>query len=227
MKRIGNDNKIFSSPEFEKDKYKFNIIFKNFPSPDLELHSDEENYIFCRGNRALPTWIWTRDNFDKSKIEEIESLITLYLTDAPKNKFTCKKELYDLLIQRNFSELNREDYFEMGFLMCKEVKKPRACDGILCAPTAEDKETLTQYWYNDCLEMNGVDSITRQKAAEDIENFLASEGFFVLKNPQEKIVCMVSYRITNEQAALSHVYTPKEERCRGYAANLIYLVTAD
>ena len=36
---------------------------------------------------------------------------------------------------------------------------------------------------------------------------------------------MVSYSVTGNQAKLSHVYTPIEERKKGYAANLIYLVT--
>ncbi len=36
---------------------------------------------------------------------------------------------------------------------------------------------------------------------------------------------MVSYRETGGCARLSHVYTPVEERKKGYAANLIYSVT--
>ena len=80
-KKIDSNNSIFNNSEFQKDKYKFNIILKNLSSPELELYSDEENYIICRGSKKYPTWIWTKDNFDKTKINEIEELITLYLTD--------------------------------------------------------------------------------------------------------------------------------------------------
>ena len=102
FKEIKPDNKIFNSEDFQNDKYKFNIILKNLTSSELELYSDEENYIICRGAKTYPTWIWTKDNFDKSIIEEIEELIEKYLTDNEKDKFTCKKELYDFLLNRNF-----------------------------------------------------------------------------------------------------------------------------
>ena len=226
-KRIDGNNKIFNSEEFQKDKYKFNIILKNLPSPELELYSDEENYIICRGSKKWPTWIWTKDNFDKTKFSEIEELINMYLTDNERDKFTCKKELYELLLQENYPNLNKDDYFEMGFLICHKTKKPKKCDGVLSKPTEEDRSTLEKYWYDDNIEMNGVDPITMEQAKKDVTEFLEDDKFYVLRNQQNKIVCMVSYSITDNQAKLNHVYTPVEERKKGYAANLIYLMTND
>ena len=225
FKRITGDNQVFNSNEFQKDKYKFNIILKNLPSQELELYSDEENYIICRGSKKWPTWIWTKDNFDKTKIIEIEQLMEMYLTDKDKDKFTCKKELYDLLVERGFGPLNRDDYFEMGFLICHQTLKPKECDGILSKPTEADREVLEKYWYEDNIEMNDIDPISVEQAKKDVNEFLKDDKFYVLRNSQGKIVCMVSYGITDNQAKLSHVYTPIEERKKGYAANLIYLVT--
>ena len=224
-KRIDGNNKIFNNSDFQKDKYKFNIIFKNLPSPELELYSDEENYIICRGSKKWPTWIWTKDSFDKEKTNEIEELIKMYLTDNEKDKFTCKKELYDVLVERNFPYLNKDDYFEMGFLICHQTKKPKECDGVLSKPKEEDRNILEQYWYNDNIEMNGIEPITMEQAKQDVDGFLKDDKFYVLRNPQGKIVCMANYTITDNQAKLGHVYTPTEERKKGYAANLIYLMT--
>lgn len=225
MKEIDKNNKIFKSEEFEKDKYKFYIILKNLTSDQLELYSDERNYIICRGRKDLPTWIWTKDNFDINVIGEIEDLIKRYLTDADKNKFTCKKELYDLLKQRNFENLNQNDYFEMGFLRCYNTKIPKECDGIFDIPTIADKDVLTNYWFNDTHEMKGADKITIQQAQKDIEEFLNSGRFFVLRNKDGKIVSMAHYNVVENQAKIGHVYTPEEERKKGYAANLIYQIT--
>ena len=66
--------KIFSSIEFQKDKYKFYLISLNLKSESVMLYSDEENYVICRGAEGLPTWIWTKDGFDVSKIEENTNL---------------------------------------------------------------------------------------------------------------------------------------------------------
>lgn len=227
MKKIDANNKIFLSEDFQNDKYKFHLILKNLPSPDLELYSDEENYIICRGSKKWPTWIWTKDNFDKFKISEIEELIKLYLTDEDKDKFTCKKELYDLLVERNFENINLEDYFEMGFLICNETIKPKECDAKLSLIVEADKETLVNYWYEDSREMNGVEPVSIEQAKNDVEEFFKSGNFYILRNLEEKIVCMASYSLTGNQAKISHVYTPIEERKKGYATNLIYLMTND
>lgn len=226
-KKIEKDNKIFSSEEFLKDKYKFNLIFKNLPSLELELYSDEESYMFCRGSKNFPTWIWTSDSFDKSKIGEIEELIKMYLTDNERDKFTCKKELYDLLVKRKFANLNADDYFEMGFLICHQTKEPKVCDGILSKTTENDSEVLVKYWYDDNIEMNGNEPITMEQAKKDVKTFIYDDKFYVLRNAENKIVCMASYSIIGEQAKINHVYTPIEERKKGYAANLIYLMTND
>jgi len=212
MKKIYPNNKIFLSDEFQKDKYKFSLILKNLPSPDLELYSDEDNYIICRGSKKWPTWIWTKDNFDISKISEVEELIKMYLTENDKDKFTCKKELYDLLVERNFEKLNLDDYFEMGFLICNKTTSPKECDGKIAIPVETDKDTLTKYWYQDSQELNAIESITMEQAAKDVDEFIKSGKFYVLKNKSGKIVSMASYSVTENQAKLSHVYTPKEER---------------
>lgn len=45
------------------------------------MYSDEENYVRCRRKIELPTWIFTKDNFDITKLGEIKQAIELYLTD--------------------------------------------------------------------------------------------------------------------------------------------------
>ena len=45
IKKISPSSEIFNSEEFQKDKYKFNLIIKNLQSPELELYSDEKNYM--------------------------------------------------------------------------------------------------------------------------------------------------------------------------------------
>lgn len=166
-----------------------------------------------------------KDNLNPQLILEIESVIDRYLTDNESDKFTCKKELYELLKNDNYEHLN-EDYFEMGFLICTQPKKPRECEGNIDKPNENDKNILTEYWFNDSLEMNGVDPITRGQAEKDVEEFLNSDYFYVWRK-NGKIVCMASYGVVDNQAKISHVYTPAEERKKGYAANLIYEMTND
>ena len=63
-RKIEPNNKIFKSTEFEKDKYKFNIVSKILAGDEVLLYSDEENYFLARNKAGMPTWIWTRDGLD-------------------------------------------------------------------------------------------------------------------------------------------------------------------
>ena len=225
MKQIGSDHKIFRSDEYQKDKDKFYLINQNLKSDTVLLYSDEENYVICRGAIGWPTWIWTKDNFDITKLNEIMEVIELYLTDDDKDKFTCKKELYDLLVEAEFDKMNLDDYFEMGTLSCKKTKKPRQCDGEISTPSISEKEILVKYWFDDSQEMNGVNPISMEQAERDVQKMLDSNKFYIWKNGNGKIVCMANYSELEGQAKISHVYTPIDERGKGYAANLIYHMT--
>lgn len=227
MKKINPDNKIFSSYEFQKDKYKFFLITQNLKSDSLVLYSDEENYVICRGAVGWPTWIWTKDNINISMLDEIKDAIRLFLTDNDFDKFTCKKEFYELLVSSDFYELNKDDYFEMGFLSCTKTITPKKCDGRFDVPTNLDKDILVKYWFDACKEMTGVDDITIETALQDVEKMLLSNQFYVWRDNQNEIVCMANYSIIDGQAKISHVYTPITKRGNGYAANLIFSMTND
>lgn len=226
MKKIGKNNKIFKTKDYKNDSYMFYLIEKNFPSPDLMLYSDEENYVVCRGAIGVPTWIWTKDNIDKDKVLEIEKVMNLYLTDNKKDNFTCKKELYNYL-KDSYSPLNKEDYFEMGFLICNKVKSPRKTDGHFEKASKVDFDTLVDFYYNHTLEVRDVMDYTIDEVKDKIKRKLVDNNIYVWKNKNDKIVSMVFYDIMDDKAKLSGVYTPKEERCKGYAANLIYEVTKE
>ena len=94
-KKIEKDNKIFDSEEFLKDKYKFSLVFQNLKSSEVELYSDEENYLLCRGKKGYPTWIWTKEHFDKELLKEIESVMEIYMADEQQTKFTCKESCFN------------------------------------------------------------------------------------------------------------------------------------
>lgn len=143
------------------------------------VYSDEEEYVICRGAIGWPTWIWTKDNFNQSKLEEIKQAIDLYLTDNEKDKFTCKKELYEALVNTNYDKLNLEDYFEMGTLYCKQTCKPKDCKGQMEVADMKDKGVLIKYWFDDVQEMNDFNPITLEQAKKDVEEMLKSNKLYV------------------------------------------------
>lgn len=158
IKKIKPDNKIFNSYEFQKDKYKFFLILQNLESETLELYSDEENYILCRGDIKWPTWIWTKDNFDSSLLKEVEEAIDLYRLDVD-TRFTCKKELYDLLKKDNYKFLG--EYYKIGFVVAGTGKTD---EDILMV---YNKPKLIQYTPNDYEFVYQVKKEVYQKYVEE------------------------------------------------------------
>lgn len=223
LKRIKADNKIFNSESFQNDKYKFFLILQNLGSETLELYSDEENYVLCRGGIKWPTWIWTKNNIDLSLLPEIEEAINLYRLDVD-TRFTCKKELYDLLKNNNFESLG-DYYFEMGYLVCKKTIEPKECDGKCVLATEEDKDILTEFIYNESREISDVKALSYEEAKADVEKRLSLGTYYVWKNKEDKIVSQAFYRLIDGNAKIAGVRTLVEERGKGYAANLIYELT--
>lgn len=223
IKRIQANNKIFNSEPFQKDKYKFFLILQNLESETLELYSDEENYILCRGEKNYPTWIWTKDNFDISLLSEIEEAINLYRLNID-TRFTCKRELYNLLKQDNFKSLG-DYYFEMGYLVCNSTIKPKVTDGKCELANENDKEILTKFMYDEFREISDVKELTIKEAQVEVEKKLKDGNYYIWKNKDNKIVSQAFYRVIGGNAKIAGVYTLPVERGKAYAANLIYVLT--
>ncbi len=220
--KIERDSKIFESPAYRKDENRFYNIKVNFPSEELILYSDEESYVIARGSEKYPTWIWTTDDITKEQMAEAAKTLAAGFLTLERNKVTAKRAFYEYLIANKFPYLNADDYFEMGTLECHQLKEPRKCDGQMEKATLSDLKILAQYFYNSCLEMDGVDSITMERAFEKTKERFASGTSFLWRNREGKVVCQATYQITGKQAKITSVYTPKEDRRKAYATNLIH-----
>ena len=223
---IDRNHEVFKREEYQKDKYMFSIIEENLNLETMFLVSDGDKYIAGRTEENRPVWIWTVDNISDDKIEEIKDVIR-YFVSLGNKKFTIKKYIYDKLKKSNFDLINYDDYFEMGALECHELKKAKECDGHIDRPREDEIDILAKYWHDDCKEMVKADEVTMEEAYEHMSELIKTDTFLVWRNDFGKIVSMVKYKVSNGLAKLNHVYTPDEERRKGYAANLIYAVTKD
>ena len=154
---------MFQSIEVQRDKYKFFLIIQNLNNDDVELYSDEENYVLCRSWKKWPTWIWTKDNFDISLLSEIECGIDKYRLEYD-TKFTCKRELYNLL-KDHYNGLG-DYYFEMGYLVCNKTVKPKETDGNYFLATTDDIDILTEFTYNESKEISDVKDLSMKEAKD-------------------------------------------------------------
>lgn len=215
---------IFETDAYQKDKYKFHFVEKNRFLNNSFVKTDNENYVAVQGNLDMPLWVWTRDNLSLDKLKELSEVLKEFLVNDQLH-LTTRKEVFDYLKNIDFMYLCTDSYFEMGYLECQETYKSKECDSVVTHFNEKDYDTLARYYYLDQKEMGLNDSVTMEYAYEHVKFWLNNERFYGLRNKYGKVVCMVSYDVFNDCAKLGNVYTPKEERRKGYCANLVYYVT--
>ena len=216
---LDKDLNLLEIKNFVKDKYKFHILFKIMQSEEWLIYTDHKNYIIARSALDYPVWIWTVDGISKDKIHEVLNLLEQYL-DKDEVIITCKEELYHEL-----SEIyDIATYFELGFLTCKKLNSIKMALGYFDRPNYSDKITLATFWKDLCKEENNIE-IPFTSALMEVDNWLNSDKFYVWRNGMGKVVSLASYSVLGEQAKISHVYTPIEERKKGYSKSLVYTLT--
>ena len=225
MKQINSSHKVFQSGDFLKDRLAFYFIAQISKFDSALIYSDGENYILCGSTFGFDAWIWTKNSITKDKLNEVKLLIPKYFTDQPLNRFVCKKDVYEHLVSNNYEYLNENDFYEMRSLACDKPKKPKETNGLMKVPDLEQKELLVKYLFDRQEEIREVESINMDQAAKTINKLLDRGQLLVWVNQNNKIVSMADYNITDDMVKIGKVYTPLEERGKGYAANLIYAMT--
>lgn len=208
--------KEYQNPTYLKEKNMFFFLL----NPKTHLISDKENYIIGPKIKEYPVWIWSKDRLTVEKKEEIKLLLEEKYLKKGENPFICKKELYEEITQ-SFSTM---DYFEMGYLQCESLKECKEVSGVFAKANYGDKIALAKLWQSFCKEVD-QEEIELKECLEVVSDLLERDQFYVWRNNQGKVISMASYSVEQDVAAISHVYTKKEERNKGYCANLIYYLT--
>lgn len=217
---ISRDSRIFQKLVFLKEQYEFHLLLKMFWFENHLFNSDEESYIIGRGSPGYPIWIWTKDNIEHQKVQDIEGDLQQYLKSGV-NNITCKKELYPYLAN-DYDKVS--EYTEIGFLICKKINEVQKSDGYIDKPDYGDKMTLAKYWIEEQKESTG-EIIQMTDALQEAEYWLDEENFYVWRNSTGKVVATASFDVMCNQAKITNVYTAKDERNKGYCTSLIYEVT--
>lgn len=217
--QINRDSKIFQKLVFLREQYKYHLLLKMFWSDEHLFHSDEETYIIGRSKLGYPIWIWTKDNIEHEKVQDLEEDLQVFLKPGD-NKITCKKELFNYLEK----DYNVTEYSEMGFLVCKKLNEVKMSDGYIDKPYYGDKMNLARYWIDERKESSS-ETIPMTDALQEADYWLEEENFYVWRNSAGKVVATASFDIMCNQAKITNVYTAKDERNKGYCTSLIHEVT--
>ena len=180
-----------------------------------------DSYWIAKSDKDYPTWIWTKDNITKEEVEELKELIKKYFLTPGKNSFNSKKEIWEELSK----EYRIERAMEMGYLECRQLSNIAIGEGFIDHPNYGDKIKLAKFWQDFKKFMNPKKEYNFTDCLKEVEQWYETDRFYVWRNKQGKVVSMACYDLQDNIAKISHVYTPEEERNKGYCQSLIYELT--
>ena len=114
----------------------------------------------------------------------------------------------------------------MRILVLEKLLEPKLRDDVIYRKAEEkDKEILKQFVKEFHKEGLNED-VSEEKLETGFYKHLKT-GYWVLEKDGKIVAQTVSSRQLEKGKCVSGVYTPKEERCKGYAYNLIYRVSKE
>lgn len=214
----------FDNKEFLKEKEKFSLFYRMLNSKEKLFYTDHDSYLVGQGNKNFPVWVWTKENLSKDKLVELLKVLDENYLLQDETELVCKLELYDYL--RQYYETS--NYLEMGFLLCRKLNDVELVEGYVDTLKPSERDLLVKYWQDDYKEMSKGKELSLEEAYEEVDKWLSGEKtMFAYRNKDGKPVSLAGYGEDYGIAKVTHVYTPKEERCKGYCSTLVYLLTKE
>lgn len=181
--------------------------------------TDDNNYIIARDEINSPYWIWTIDNISKDKVKEIMDIIKNNKTEI--TTINCRKNLYDEI--KKIEKIS--NVLKINYLECNKLNAIKISNGFMDKPKYSDKTLLAHFWQDYSKELIKPDNISLIDSLNEIDNWLEDNNSYVWREKNGKIVCMANYWEYNGIAKISYVYTPKDQRKKGYCQSLIHELT--
>ena len=214
----------------ETDKYTFFVLSRIMTRKCTLLLSDHSRMIICYSQSPFPVWIWTADD---ATPEEMET--TYKLSDE--NGFldgmhgiNMKYELAEYFIKRAAGEGKKLSILKNMYAYdCTEPVNETELtkvDGELHLCSLDDLEAFTDFKENFHTELK-LDIADRDTYRKDSKVIIEDGHTYLWKNSDGKFVASCHFRVNNNLASLSLVYTLKDFRRKHYAENLVYQVTKE
>lgn len=226
MKYEYNEN-IVDINMFHKDKLIFVVLEGIVNNKCRRVITDHRSFIICHSQDPYPIWIWAEDNITEDILFEIWECVKKEFLFHKDYKIISKYFVIDYFIKKSKAEGKHllEIFLNMCTLECHEPITPtKSTNGTMGIADIDDLNDAAEYLYQFKQE-TGIDMETREQCLQKAKNLIEQEKLYFWKNKEGKNVAMCSFGVENGIGKLTHVYTKKEERRKGYAINLVYEVT--
>ncbi|MCM1043154.1 MAG: GNAT family N-acetyltransferase [Corallococcus sp.] len=200
-----------------EERSKFVLLYTILDDPLAAFETDGKTYFAARSGKR-PVWFYTADNASYENLCQAEQSCAKFANDGNATVI-CKEDFYEFL-KRKGGLLSVEERGKLGCYYCKDTVAPACADGEFCLARRCDADCLTDMFMSAVLEMHGENAV-KEKTFQTVSDSIENNSLYVWKNCEGTIVACAGYIPSGNFARVVHVYTVKEQRRKGYAANLV------
>lgn len=152
----------------------------------------------------------------------------LYKIDPTLEGINTEKEISQIFAKEFCKIAGKEPKvrFEMRILVLEKLKEAKLRDDVVFRKaTMEDKDTLIKY-----RRMFSEEALHETVSEEDLEKKFErhfSMGYYLLEKDGKIVATASSNRHLTKGKSIGNVFTPVEERGKGYAYNLVYKISKE
>lgn len=231
--------------EFIKENEKFilekewlnNLMAGNYK--DAAVEGLNENWLLARVTEGEQTelimllrkpWRLLMYSPTNNKSEELYRFAAeeIYKIDPTLEGVNTEKEISQIFAKEFCKVAGKTPKvrFEMRILVLDKIKETTLIDDVIFRKaTMEDKETLLKY-----RRMFSEEALHETVSDEELEKKFQrhfSMGYYLLEKDGKIVATASSNRHLTKGKSIGNVYTPKEERGKGYAYNLVYRISKE
>jgi len=220
LKEVLNTTELLNSKPFIENEVQFNLIHRIADDKNaLILTSEDKNVIVARSNPKLPMWIWIDNKVNLDKIDSFLNEIDSKLSLEDKFDIVTTPKIGKLFTYK--IDCTYKIFMELNSFECKKTIKPNKLNGIMDKPSLYDIEIIANYnkgFYKESLNQN----VEYEQLLESAKRQVETNNLYCLK-VNSKIVSIANIAHKSlRYARVNNVYTPPNQRSRGYASELMY-----
>ena len=222
FKPFFREENILNREPFSGYEVQFNLLHYIIEGKELiALKTCDDNTIVLQ-NPGHAMWLWVNEKLEKSKIDEIINSLCGQLKDKKLCSISGKPEFVKIFAEQysRILGVTNKISLRMDSYQCQKVIKPKNVQGKLVKAQLSNMDIVVKFWVGFVFDCFGI-NVNEEKQIPTVESMIKF-GNLYLWEVENKICGMVNIIHQSERyARINNVYTPLEERKRGYASAMV------
>lgn len=222
VKRYQNELCSFNAELLKRDEYTFSVLSRILKERCTLILTDHNRIMICYSATPFPVWVWLPDDTTEEELRYTWRLLNDNFKGG-EYRFNMKCRHAEFFMQCAKEE-NIKSSITMNMLTynCETLIQPQKANGFCKMAKQEDLDIVTDMLFHFHEDI-AIDQASKEIMKEQARWLIEDGKMFLWIDEEPTAMC--AYRLDDEKACISHVYTRPCKRRKGYAANLVFEVT--